>query len=81
MVGPLIEVVVDAYTDPRKKLMMVKTDTKKVPSPIFLHVYLGAVTQLFTKKEFPLHNPFKNTVISGSLRMNYPFKNLFKGKP
>ena len=44
--------------DPLKEIKMVKTDPKKVPSQIFfLLVPLG--TKLFTKKDFPLHNPFK----------------------
>ena len=40
---------------------MVKTDPKKVPSQIFfLLVPRCTIAQLFTKKNFPLHNPFKN---------------------
>ena len=47
-------------TDPLKDTKMVKTDPKKVPSKIFfLLVPLGAIAQLLTKKNFPLHNPFK----------------------
>ena len=47
-------------TDPLKEIKMVKTDLKKVPSQIFfLLVPLGTIAQLFTKKKFPLHNPFK----------------------
>ena len=46
-------------TDPLKEIKMVKTDPKKVPSQIFfLIVPLGTIAQLFTKKKFPLHNPF-----------------------
>ena len=36
------------------------TEPKKVPSQIFfLLVPLGTIAQLFTKKNVPLHNPFK----------------------
>ena len=46
-------------TDPLKEIKMVKTDSKKVPSQIFfLIIPLGTIAQLFTKKKFPLHNPF-----------------------
>ena len=47
-------------TDPLKEIKMVKTDPKKVPSQIlFSLVPLGTIAKLFTKKKFPLHNPFK----------------------
>ena len=47
-------------TGPLKEIKMAKTDPKKVPSQIFfLIVPLGTIAQLFTKKNFPLHNPLK----------------------
>ena len=46
-------------TDPLKAIKMVKTDPKDPSQIFFLLVPLGTIAQLFTKTNFPLHNPFK----------------------
>ena len=52
------EKMLKTITDPLKEIKMVNTDPNKVPSQIFfLLVPLGTIAQIFTKKNFPLHNP------------------------
>ena len=45
---------------------MVKTDPKRSQAKnFFLPVHQGTISQLFTKKKFPLHNPFNDTAPLG----------------
>ena len=59
-------------TDPLKEIKMVKTDPKKVPNQnFFLLIHQGTIAQLFTKRKFPLHNPFK-VLIYSICPLNFP---------
>ena len=45
-------------TDTLKEIQTVKKDPEKVMN-FFLLVHLGIIIQLFMRKKFPLHDPFR----------------------
>ena len=66
--NPRCTIPLKTITDPLEEIKMVKTDPKKVPSQIFCLLFpLGTIAQLFTKKKFLIHNPFKYFIIFNDL--------------
>ena len=53
-----------SITDPRKKIKMLQTDPKKVPSQKYIFACSSRYNNLtFYEKKFPLHNPFKSALV------------------